>query len=51
LKNNLKNYRHIYENAEMKAFFFFQSENRRVFKKTFAIHVNFITKDNLFYCK
>lgn len=36
---------------KMKAFFFFQSENRRVFKKTFAIHANFITKDNLFYCK
>ena len=21
------------------------------FKKNFAIHINFITKDNLFYCK
>ena len=37
--------------AERTAFFFFQSENRRVFKKTIAIHANFITKDNLFYCK
>ena len=36
---------------KLRRFSFFKAKIVAFLKKTFAIHVNFIIKDNLFYCK